>query len=149
MAAKKSGRPSGYKPEYSEQAFKLCLLGATDKDLGDFFGVSETTINNWKLREPNFVESLKNGKMQADANVACSLYKRALGYEQDTVKVFQFQGEPVIVPVVEKIAPDVTAQIFWLKNRQSKNWRDRPQVEDNEETLKKLAELLGNIKGVI
>ena len=102
MAAKKSGRPSGYKPEYSEQAFKLCLLGATDKDLGDFFGVSETTINNWKLREPNFVESLKNGKMQADANVACSLYKRALGYEQDTVKVFQFQGEPVIVPVVEK-----------------------------------------------
>ena len=149
MAAKKSGRPSGYKPEYSEQAFKLCLLGATDKDLGDFFGVSETTINNWKLREPSFVESLKNGKMQADANVACSLYKRALGYEQDTVKVFQFQGEPVIVPVVEKIAPDVTAQIFWLKNRQSKNWRDRPQVDDNEETLKKLAELLGNIKGVI
>jgi hypothetical protein len=31
------GRPTKYKEEYNEQAYKLCLLGATDKELADFF----------------------------------------------------------------------------------------------------------------
>jgi DNA-binding XRE family transcriptional regulator len=31
--------------EYDEQARKLCLLGATDAELADFFGVSEQTLN--------------------------------------------------------------------------------------------------------
>jgi len=30
------GRPTNYHPEYAEQAYKLCLLGATDEQLGDF-----------------------------------------------------------------------------------------------------------------
>ena len=38
------GRPSKYRPEYAEQAGKLALLGLTDKQLGDFFGVDERTI---------------------------------------------------------------------------------------------------------
>ena len=47
--------------------------------------------------------------------VANSLYNRAKGYEQEVVKVFQFQGEPIIVPVIEKIAPDTGAAMAWLK----------------------------------
>ena len=31
------GRPTKYKPEYSAQAQKLCLLGATDAEMADFF----------------------------------------------------------------------------------------------------------------
>ena len=43
----KQGRPTKYEEEYNEQAYKLCLLGATDKEIGDFFNVDERTINNW------------------------------------------------------------------------------------------------------
>ena len=46
-----AGRPKGsdtYKPEYAGQAEKLCRLGATDAEMGDFFGVCEDTINAWK-----------------------------------------------------------------------------------------------------
>lgn len=34
------GRPSLFRPEYVEQARKLCLLGATDRELADFFGAN-------------------------------------------------------------------------------------------------------------
>ena len=40
-----SGRPTKYKEEYAEQAYKLCLLGAKDKEMADFFQVSLSTLN--------------------------------------------------------------------------------------------------------
>jgi hypothetical protein len=124
-----AGRPTKYKTEYADQAYKLCLLGATDAEMANFFEVDEATINRWKEAHPEFCESIKNGKIKADAEVASSLYKRATGYKIDTVKVFQFQGEPVIVPVVEEIAPDTGAAMAWLKNRRKKEWRDKQDIE--------------------
>lgn len=124
-----TGRPSRYREEYAEQAFKLCLLGATDNDLANFFEVSERTVNAWKAAHPEFLQSIKRGKVQADAEVASRLYQRAIGYEVETVKVFQFQGKPVIVPLREKHAPDTAAGIFWLKNRDKARWRDKVDHE--------------------
>ena len=36
---------------------------------------------------------------------------------------------PVYAPYVEHVPADVTAQIYWLKNRDPKNWRDSQQLE--------------------
>ena len=63
------GRTPTHKKEFAEQAKKLCLLGATDESLADFFGVSTTSIYNWKNAHPEFVEALKEGKDIADATV--------------------------------------------------------------------------------
>jgi len=133
------GRPTKYKPEYAEQVFKLCLLGATDAEIADFFEVAESTVYLWKLEYPEFSEAIKNGKLKADADVANSLYKRAKGYKQQTVKVFQYQGDPVIVPVVEHIAPDTGAAMAWLKNRQPSKWRDK---QDIDMTIKDMPEII-------
>jgi len=124
-----AGRPTLYKIEYIEKVHKLCLLGAKDTEIADFFGISESTLNLWKLEYQDFSESIKRGKVDADANVANKLYNRALGYEQKVDKIFQFQGEAVIVPTIDHIQPDTTAQIFWLKNRQPKQWRDKQEIE--------------------
>lgn len=123
------GRPTAFKDRYCEEARKLCLLGATDADLANFFEVSEQTINSWKIAHPEFLESIKNGKLLADATVADRLYKRATGYEHEAVKIFNADGEPLIVPYTERYAPDTTAAIFWLKNRQRDKWRDKQDVE--------------------
>ena len=64
---KSRGRKSEYREEYAEQALKLCLLGATDKEIAEFFSVSEQTLNSWKKKFPQFLESLKKGKAVADA----------------------------------------------------------------------------------
>ena len=60
-------RPTKYQEAYAEQARKLCLLGYTDAELADFFEVSESPINKWKLDYPEFSESIKKGKAVADA----------------------------------------------------------------------------------
>jgi hypothetical protein len=60
-----------------------------------------------------------------------SLYDRAVGYNYDAVKVFMPAGreKPVYAPYTEHVPPDVTAAIFWLKNRDPQHWRDSQQLE--------------------
>ena len=82
------------------------------------------------MRHPDFLGSLKAGKEEADARVEQSLYQRAVGYSFKSEKIFcNKDGEVTRVPIVEHVPPDVTAQIFWLKNRDPKRWRDAWQVE--------------------
>jgi len=125
------GRPSSYKDEYEEQAYKLCLLGATDDDLADFFDVDARTINRWKKSKEKFCLSLKRGKREADARVAESLYNRALGYSHPEDKIFVSEGAPIVVPTEKHYPPDTTACIFWLKNRQRDKWRDKQELDVN------------------
>lgn len=122
-------RPTDYKTEYCEQGYKLCLLGATDAEMASFFNVAESTINKWKLDYPEFSESIKKGKVQADAVVASKLFHRATGYEHPEVDIKLYQGTIIKTDLVKHYPPDTTAAIFWLKNRQKEKWRDRQDME--------------------
>ena len=124
------GRPSSYKPEYAKMARHLCKLGATDADLAEAFEVSVVTIDNWKIKYPEFLGSLKASKEEADNRVERSLYARATGYSYDAVKIFCTKdGKITKVPYTEHVPPDVTAQIYWLKNRRPDRWRDVQNIE--------------------
>ncbi len=125
----KIGRPTAYKREYAAQAMRLCLLGAVDSELGDFFGVSEQTINAWKGRYPDFLESLRRGKTEADSRVAERLFERATGYEHPETKVMQHQGKVIREDIIKRYPPDTAAAALWLKNRRSQNWRDTRHIE--------------------
>jgi hypothetical protein len=39
------------------------------------------------------------------------------------------RSKPVYAKYIEHIPPDVTACIFWLKNRDPQHWRDSQQLE--------------------
>lgn len=144
------GRPTAYKPEYAEQALKLCQLGATDTELADFFDVDVRTVYRWKHDHDEFCQALKTGKDIADERVERSLYQRAIGYEQDEVKIFMPANaeQPVYVPYRAKIAGDTTAQIFWLKNRRKDTWRDKVHTEisdpDGNNPFAAMMALVGN-----
>jgi len=123
------GRPTLYKDEYAEQAYKFCLLGATDTELADFFNVDERTINNWKTEHEEFFQSVTRGKVQADAEIANSFYNRAKGFEIDSEKIFQSEGQIIRADTKTYFPPDAGAALNWLKNRQPKKWRDKTEVE--------------------
>ena len=139
MSEVKQGRPSKYKEEYAEQARKLCLLGATDAKLADFFEVDEATINRWKHDFPEFCKSLKAGKMQADAEIAESLFNRAKGYVAPDLDIKMYDGQIIETPYMKHYPPDATSMIFWLKNRQPDLWREKREAvevnDDNEITI--------------
>ena len=104
VAQTKVGRPTAYKKEYAEQAMSLCLLGATDQEMADFFSVSEQTINTWKGKHPSFLESIRKGKIEADANVAVRLYEKAMD-------------------------SDFQSMALWLKNRRPNDWRETRHIK--------------------
>ena len=121
---RKVGRPTKLKKSFYEQTTKLCMLGAKDEELADFFHVSVATISNWKESDPKFLEALKQGKDYADANVANSLYRRAIGYEHRDIHFSAYEGHVTQTVYTKLYPPDPTSCIFWLKNRRRQDWRD-------------------------
>lgn len=138
------GRPSKYRAAYAAQARKLALLGLTDRGMANFFEISESTLNLWKKEYPDFSESIREGKVEADARVAASLFHSALGggTVTEVKKEVDAEGNTVTKKTVRELPANVTAQQFWLKNRQPQNWRDKVVVEDETppETLSTTAE---------
>ena len=122
-----NGRPTKYCGTLNTQAYKLCLLGATDAEMAHFFGVAERTINNWKKSKHGFLQSLKKGKVVADANVAESLYKRACGYEHKDSHFASYEGEIISQEYTKRYPPDTAAAFIWLKNRAG--WSDVKEVK--------------------
>ena len=124
------GRDTKYNPEFNDQARKLCLLGATDAELADFFDVCEATINNWKTQYPAFLESIRSGKTKADAEVADSLYRRATG-ENIVVERAMKNGDGSfeVVTLKQFVPGEVQAQRLWLLNRRKGDWRDKQEVD--------------------
>src|SRR5215472_5451825 len=127
----KGGRPTKFREEYIELAFKFALLGATNEELAVCFEVDHATIQNWYDRHPKFFAAVINGRDKADANVAHSLYRRACGfYREDAVKIFMPANAdaPVYAPYSEYYPPDPGAAMNWLKNRQGKRWKDKQEI---------------------
>ena len=104
-------------------------------------GVSYSTLKEWINKYSAISASLKKGKAPVDIEVENALFKRATGYTvsvQKPVKVKtkrQLKDKGTIeeehIELVEEeiyIAPDTTAQIYWLKNRRPDKWRDKPQT---------------------
>lgn len=123
------GQPTKYKPAFAAIARKLCEAGATDQELADSFDVDVRTIYNWKHAHDDFFQALIVAKEAADDRVERSLYQRAVGYEQEEVKIFMPSGaeNPVYAPFRAKIASDVGAAKLWLTNRRGETWRDKQE----------------------
>lgn len=138
------GRPTAFKAEYVERVYEYCLLGATDKQLAEFFGVAESTLNLWKLKQPKFLDAMRRGKIVADANVARSLYRRATGYSHPDTHVSNYQGEITLTEITKHYPPDTTACIFWLKNRAPEQWRDKVEVNSSIKLDKETLDMIEN-----
>lgn len=108
------------------QKDKLILLegwareGLTDEQIAHNIGISRTTLWDWKKKKPNILDALKKGKDVVDFEVENALLKSAL------------EG-------------NVTAQIFWLKNRRKLQWRDKVEDFTTANELTKVDELLAKI----
>jgi hypothetical protein len=118
--------------------------GLTDEDIAKNLDISVASFHNYKKDHLEFLESLKRGKEEVDITVENALYKRAMGYEfeETTLEplynmvtgeaILDEYGKPkiAVTKVVKKqLAGDTTAQIFWLKNRKQKEWRDKQDIE--------------------
>ncbi len=87
--------------------------GLTNEQIASNMDIVVSTLWEWRKKSPKISNALKIGKDEADIQVENALYKAAL------------EG-------------NTTAMIFWLKNRRSKDWRDKIQQEITTESAVKL-----------
>jgi hypothetical protein len=123
------GRASEYHPDMNDQATKLALLGLTDEEIALFFGITPQTFYNWMNKFPAFFEAVHAGKVQADGEVAMSLYRKATGitYEVERLRKTA-DGQSEIVKLKAYEPPDTGAMKLWLTNRRRKDWADSVKV---------------------
>ena len=86
---------------------KWAGLGLSETQIADNLGVGISTITRNKNRNERFEQALKKGKAKAIEQVTNALFNNAV-HDNNT-----------------------TAQIFYLKNRDSTNWSDRQEVNHN------------------
>lgn len=91
--------------------------GLTDEQIAtDKIGISRSTLSEWKKKYSDISDALKKGKEIVD-------------YEVENVLLEQAKSG------------NVTAIIYWLKNRKPNKWRDRPNellTQENHLTEKDL-----------
>ena len=109
--------------------------GLTDDQIAKNIGINRDTLYRWKKAHSDISDALKKGKEVIDRQVENALLKRALGYTYDEVT---FEDGVEVKRVRKQVAPDTTAQIFWLKNRKPEDWRDKREIikdDDNDQVL--------------
>ena len=106
------------------------IFGATEAQLSELFSVSSHTIRKWVVDYPEFGDAVTIARARANSRVERCLFERATGYTHEVEKVFcNKDGDVTIAKYNEHIAPDATAMIFWLKNRERESWRDVNRTE--------------------
>lgn len=90
--------------------------GVTDKEISKKLRIGYSTFREYAKKYPALLAALKKGKEIVDTEVENALLKRALGYTYDEITQERKDGALVVTKTVTKqVAPDVTAQIYWLK----------------------------------
>lgn len=117
------------KSKWEEVKEKLVLIegwareGFTNKQIAEKLGINPDTLYQYQKKYPEFSETLKKGKEVVDYQVENALLKSAL------------EG-------------NITAQIFWLKNRKPQQWKDKVEKEEKQENLNNVKSVLIKIKEV-
>ena len=116
--------------------------GLNDEQIAKNMGINVATLYKYKNLYGNINEALKRGKEVIDIEVENALLNKAMGFKVTVKKSYKVKdveydnGRKVkeserieIVDEEQYIPPDTTAQIFWLKNRKPAEWRDKQNVE--------------------
>ena len=150
-----AGRKSKYNDFYVRWVRSLARRGLTVQEIADEIEVSKSTLCKWVSEHEELSDALKEGRSFADAKVEDSLYTRAVGTKVTEKKTIISAAtadggqKPVRIEIVEReVAPDVTACIYWLKNRKPQEWRDRVEIlsSDAESAIESIAkQLMGGV----
>ena len=140
IAIAKSKYETDVKPRLIEiEAWKRD--GLTDEQIFKNLGISKNGFYVYRNKYNDFNDALKKGKEVADIEVENALFKRAIGYKYKEIikEVKEIDGKKstYIKEVTKEMAGDVGAQIFWLKNRKSSKWKDKQDIdiEDNNVSI--------------
>lgn len=125
-------------------------------------GISRSTLNDWRGKYSDISNAIKNGKEVTDFIVENALFKSATGEVKTIRKPIKVKTEKSVPgkgKIIEEhieyadeqiyIPPQVTAQIFWLKNRKASNWKDKPDGDNFNDALQEMLKGLNQMNSIV
>lgn len=121
--------------------------GLSDQQIAKNIGISRSTLNEWRKKYPVIADTLKKSKEIADTEVENALYLKCIGHKvqlKKTFKVRKIEYNDAGRKIKEEdhlemgedevyIPPDTKAIIFWLTNRAKEDWRERQNIQEEQE----------------
>ncbi|MGB7594584.1 MAG: hypothetical protein WBL80_03360 [Erysipelotrichaceae bacterium] len=106
--------------------------GLLEQQIAKNLGISVSCLEKYKIEHVELKEALKNGKKVLVVEIENALIKKAKGYEYEEKKVYTKNEDGVTTTYTEITKkhqpPDTAAAIFILKNKDSENYIDNPQM---------------------
>ena len=125
-------------------------------------GISYSTLREWKKKYSALSAALKKGREISDYIIENALFQRAKGYTATVKKAIKVkkpyyddEGRRIdeeCVEIVEEemhVPGDVTAQIFYLKNRKPSNWKDKPDGDNFNDALQEMLKGLNQMNSIV
>ncbi|MBU2177631.1 MAG: hypothetical protein KJ556_21270 [Gammaproteobacteria bacterium] len=123
-------RPAKWDASMIFRVMFLARLGLTEKEIAIAVNVHEHTIYYWKRTKPDLLAALEEGKAEYTERVEKGLLESAVGYSHPDVHIAVTKhGEVIKTPITKHYPPNVTAAIFYLKNRAANRWMDVHRIE--------------------
>lgn len=115
------------KMEITEFLIGLAKLGFTIPEVARTFGMDEGNLFQAIRSEPLVRDAYVKALEEPNRAVEASLFRKAMGF---TTYEKEFDGDGNLKKMKTKqMAPDITAIIFWLKNRSLGKWQDINKVQ--------------------
>lgn len=125
--------------------------GLSEKEIIRRIGIHPATWRKWKKTSPAIAGIARRKPEGADSQIENALLQKASGYTADIAKTYKLKrieyenGKKVrefeeLAQGIDQIhvPADLSAQIFWLKNRRPHRWKEKPGADSGGAALKKL-----------
>lgn len=122
MGATLKGKAAKWlQPERLKQIEHWAMSGVTESDIARNMGICRQTLYSWRKKYPEIKKALERGEV-ADTIAVSKLYERAIGMTLTETTIISDADGTTEKTVKKEIPPDVTALIYWTKNRMPKQW---------------------------
>ena len=103
--------------------------GLSLQEIADNLGISLSSLCNYKNQHEELNEALKKGVDESLYTVENALFKAACGYYYVEEEINKKTGQ--VVQLTKYAKPNITACIFYLKNKGNGKWSDKQEHDVN------------------
>lgn len=105
---------------------KWAAEGLIYKEICERLNIHRSTFFHYLRKYPEARQAIARGRASVNEQVEAAMFKSACGfYVTETTE--DFDGR--VRKTTRFVNPNTSAQIFWLKNRNSTRWQDRREIE--------------------
>jgi len=113
---------------------QLALLGLTQEQMCRVWNIKMSTLTSW-FTVPEFRGAYESGTTRANAKVAESLYRRAVGYDYYEDHVNMANGKPIISRIQKHLPPDPWSAVRFLSIKERALWSETHRIEATQTNI--------------